>query len=332
MLEEELVIKIIGKLSLEYPNLDQLKVRNILYECINDYEITTRETSLVASDIPDRINMYLAVKKLDGLSEKTLYNYKLHLKRFASIVIKPLSVITTNDIRLYLAMLSKSKNLKQTSMGGEISILKSFFSWLTDEEIIEKNPMKKIKNVKKEKRLRKSLTQEELELLRDSCKTVRQRALLEFLFSTGCRVSEISNTDIQDINWNKEELNVIGKGNKERTVFINAKAKLYLRKYLKEREHIDNPALFVASKKPYNRLGVRSIEKEINAIGKQAGFDKSIFPHLLRHTTATLALKSGMSLTSIQQLLGHDDPSTTQIYAETNNQDVKHEYNKYLNQ
>lgn len=332
MLEEELVIKIIGKLSLEYPTLDQHKVRGILYECINNYEITARETALVASDIPDRAAMYLAVKKLDGLSEQTLYNYKLHLERFASIVVKPLSMVTTNDIRVYIAMLSKSKNLKQTSMGTEISILKSFFGWLNDEEIIERNPMKKIKQPKKEKRLRKSLTQEELELLRDACKTKRQRAILEFLFSTGCRLAELVNVNIEDIQWDKSELNVIGKGNKERTVYLNAKAKLYLKKYLEERKNRSNSALFICSKSPFKRLGKRSVEREINKIAKNAGFEKSIFPHLIRHTTATLALKSGMSLTSIQHLLGHNDPSTTQIYAETNNGDVKHEYNKFLNQ
>lgn len=332
MLEEELIIKVIGKLSLEYPDINQHKVRELLYECINGYEITARETALVASDIPDRATMYLAVKRLDGLSEKTLYNYKLHLERFASIVVKPLSIITTNDIRVYLAMLSKSKDLKQTSMATEISILKSFFGWLHDEEIIEKNPMKKIKQPKKEKRLRKSLTQEELELLRDSCKTTRQRAILEFLFSTGCRLEEMVNTNIEDIKWDKSELNVIGKGNKERTVYLNAKAKLYLKKYLEERKNRSNPALFICSKHPFGRLGNRSVEREINKIAKAAGFDKSIFPHLIRHTTATLGLQAGMSLTSIQHLLGHEDPSTTQIYAETSNSDVKYEYNKFLNQ
>ncbi|RXI70526.1 site-specific tyrosine recombinase/integron integrase [Clostridium tetani] len=327
---EEVTIKLIGKISLRYPELNQLGIRNIIDEVLVNYDVQPIEKSLVVSDIEEKIQYYLASKKLDGLSEKTLYNYNLHLMRFANFIHKPINSITVIDLRLYFAMLNKEKNLKNTTMGSEISIMKSFFSWLEDEDLISKNPMRKIKNLKKEKRLRKSLTQEELELLRDSCKTVRQRALLEFLFSTGCRVSEIYNTNIEDIDWNKEELNVIGKGNKERTVFINAKAKLYLKKYLKERKHIITPALFVVNKKPYKRLGVRSIQREINKIGKQAGFDKSIFPHLLRHTTATLALKSGMSLTSIQQILGHDDPSTTQIYAETNKENVKQEYRKYL--
>ncbi|WP_065422719.1 site-specific tyrosine recombinase/integron integrase [Clostridium sporogenes] len=325
---EEVTIKLIGKLSLEHPELEQLKIRNIIDEVLINYTVSPIEKSLVVSDIEDKIRYFLASKEIDGLSKKTLYNYNLHLNKFAGFIHKPINSITIVDLRLYFAMLSK--NVKNSTLGNEISIMKSFFSFLENEDFIIKNPMKKIKNIKKEKRLRKSLTQEELELLRYSCKTIRQRALLEFLFSTGCRVSEIYNANITDIKWEKEELKVIGKGNKERIVYINAKAKLYLKKYLKEREKINNPSLFVASKKPYGRLGTRSLQREINKIGIQAGFDKSIFPHLIRHTTATLALKSGMSLTSIQQILGHEDPSTTQIYAETNNESVKEEYKKYL--
>jgi integrase/recombinase XerD len=327
MLEEELIIKIIGKLSLEYPSLDQHKVREILYECINNYEITARETALVASDIPDRANMYLAVKKLDGLSEKTLYNYKLHLERFASIVVKPLSMITTNDIRVYLAMLSKSKDLKQTSMSTEISILKSFFGWLSDEEIIEKNPMKKIKQPKVSKRLRNALTIEEIELLRDVCKTTRERALLETLYATACRLDEIVKLDKKNISFNTMSVKVIGKGDKERIVYLSSKSKIYLEKYFHER--IDsNEALFVTSRKPFKRLGGRSIQREINNLGKLARIEKSIHPHILRHSFATHALQSGMTLDTIQRILGHTDPSTTQIYSELNDSTVQQEYKK----
>lgn len=327
---EEVTIRLVGKLTLELPQLEQLRIRNLIDEVLVNYEVHPLERSLVASDIEERIQYFLATKRLDGASKATLYNYNLHLIRFASYFHKPINSITVVDIRLYLTMLSQK--LKKTSINTEISILKSFFGWLENEEMIIKNPMKKIKGTKKEKRLRKSLTQEELELLRDSCKTVRQRALLEFLFSTGCRLAELVNVNIEDIKWDKREFNVIGKGSKERTVYINAKAVLYIKKYLKEREHIDNPALFITSKYPYKRLGRRSVEREITKIAENAGFDKSVYPHLMRHTTATLALKSGMSLTSIQHLLGHENPSTTQIYAETNNEDVKHEYTKYLSQ
>ncbi len=327
---EEVTVKLVGKLTLKVPELDQLEIRNLIDEVLVNYELQPIEKHLVASDIEEKAQYFLATKKLEGASEKTLYNYGLTLRRLASIIHKPTASITVVDIRIFLAMISKDKT--KGTMNTKISTLKSFFGWLENEEMIIKNPMKKIKGTKKEKHLRKALTQEELESLRDACKTTRQRSILEFLFSTGCRLQELVDVNIEDIKFDKGELNVIGKGNKERTVYLNAKAKLYLKKYLKERENRDNPALFITSKYPFSRMGGRSIEREINKITQVAGFDKSVYPHLIRHTTATLALKGGMSITSIQQILGHENLATTEIYAETDNTEVKHEYNKYLNQ
>lgn len=327
---EEVTIKLVGKLTLELPQLEQLKIRNLIDEVLVNYEIHPVEKSLITTDIPEKIKYFLAVKKLEGAKKSTLYNYNLQLSRFAEFIRKPTSSITTIDIRIYLASLPE--NLKDTSISSKISILKSFFSWLEIEDMIIKNPMRKIKNIKKPKRLRHALSQDELELLRDSCKTLRQRAILEFLFSTGCRLSEVVNANIPDIDWHKDELKVIGKGDKERTVYLNSKAKLYVKKYLESRKEIQNEALFVTSKHPHKRLGNRSIQREINNIAAMAGLDKSVYPHLLRHTTATLALKAGMSLTAIQDILGHENPSTTQIYAKTDKESVKQEYKKFLNQ
>lgn len=327
---EEVTVKLTGKLTLALPNLEQLKIRNIIDEVLVNYEVHPIENHLIVSDIEEKIQYFLAVKKLDGMSKSTLYNYKLQLLKFAEYIHKPVASITVMDIRMYLATVSRA-NIRKTTLNNKISILKTFFRWLESEEMIIKNPMKKIKNIKVDKHLRKALTQDELELLRDSCKTTRQRAILEFLFSTGCRLSEMVNVNIEDIKWDKSELNVIGKGNKERTVYLSSKAKLYLKKYLKERESIVNPALFITSKYPHTRLGNRSVEREINKIGYQAGFTKSIYPHLVRHTTATLALSSGMSITSIQHLLGHEDINTTLIYSQIDNTSVKEEYKKYLN-
>jgi len=325
MLSEEVTIKILGKLSLGYPGLDQLKVRNILDEVLSNYDICTKEKSLVQSDLPERATMYLTVKKLDGLSKKTLYNYKLHLQRFHEYVLKPVNFITTTDIRIYLAQISKNK--KQSTLSTEVSILKSFFGWMHDEEIIEKNPMKKIKQPKVSKRLRSALTIEEVELLRDACKTTRQRALLETLYSTACRLDEIVKLNKDDISFNTMSARVVGKGDKERIVYLSSKSKIYLEKYFHER--IDsNEALFVTSRIPFKRLGGRSIQREINNLGKLARIEKSIHPHILRHSFATHALQSGMTLDTIQRILGHTDPSTTQIYSELNDSTVQQEYKK----
>lgn len=324
---EEIIIKIIGKTTLEYSDIDQLKLRDILYEVFYNYEAFTIEKSLVAGDIEDRLFMYLAVKKLDGLSLKTLYNYRLVLLKFGSYIRKPIATVTTNDIRMFLAI--TTKDLKSTTVGTILSTLKSFFGWLCNEEIIPKDPTKKLKTPKVPTRLRSSLTTEELERLRDACKTLRQRALLEFLFTTGTRISEAANAKRGDVNWQTLSLKVIGKGNKERVVYISDKSKLYIIKYLETRTD-DNPSLFISYKHPHSGIGIRAMEREIGIIADNAKFDKPIFPHLLRHTMATLGLKAGVSLTSLQRLLGHENPGTTEIYAEIGDETVAQEYRKHL--
>lgn len=324
---EEFVIKAIGKISLEYPQIEQLRLRDILYEVLYNYNVFPIETGLVASDIEEKMIIFLACKKLEGRSEKTLYNYKLILQKFASYIHKPISTITVMDLRMYLA--ATTKELKPSTINAITSCFKSFFGWLELEEYIPKNPTKKLQQYKLPIRLRKSLNIEELEKLRDACITVRERALLEFTYSTACRVSEIESTNIDDLHFGENSLRVIGKGDKEREVYFSPKAKLYVEKYLAQRKD-NSPALFVTSKYPHSRMGVRSIEREIAKIAKRAGFDKAVFPHLLRHTAATLALQSGASLTTVQKLLGHQDPATSEIYAEIDNETVKHEYRKHL--
>ncbi len=258
--KEEVVIKLVGKLSLEFPDIDQLKVRSIAEEVLYKYSILPEETALVSSDIEEKLQIYLASKKLDGLSKKTLKNYEYNLLIFASHLRKPIVAINTMDLRMFLAV--RCKSMKQSSVNGQISILKSFFGWLADEEYIPKNPAKKLKQTKEPKRLRHAMTEEEVELLRQASKTDREKALVEFLISTGCRLSEVVGVNKDDINWNEMSLNVIGKGDKERKVYFNIKTKIYLKKYLNRRKD-NNEALFVTSRTSYARLGGRSIQREI---------------------------------------------------------------------
>lgn len=164
-------------------------------------------------------------------------------------------------------------------------------------------------------------------MLRDACRTTRQRALLETLYSTACRLDEVVKLNINDINFNTMSAKVIGKGDKERVVYLSSKSKIYLEKYFEERKD-NNKAVFVVGKKPFNRLGRRSIEREIGEIGILAKLEKSIYPHILRHSFATHALQSGMSLDTIQKILGHSDPATTQIYSELNDSTVHEQYKK----
>ena len=326
--KDEFIIKTIGKITLEFPEIDQRKLRNILEESLHNFQVTSEEKSLVASDVEGKIALYLATKKLDGLSINTLKSYKLHLLRFSCYIHKPVSTINTMDIRIYLARVTQG--LKPSTLATEVSILKSFFGWLLDEEFIMRDPTKKIKQPKVEKRLRKSLSVEELEILKESCKTLRERALIEIFYATGCRLDEIEKLNRDDISWQDLSIHVIGKGNKERIVYISPKAKIHIKKYLMSRTD-DCEALFVTTRQPIRRLGRRSIEKEFNKIGKRCGFKKRIFPHLIRHTTATLLLNNGADIVTVQKILGHSSPATTEsIYAEATNEHIKEEYKKHL--
>jgi integrase/recombinase XerD len=329
MLSDEIVIKLVGKLTLMYPSIEQLDVRDMIETVLNDYEIGCKEKSLVKTDIPERIEYYIAVKRLEGRNEKTLSNYMQDLMMLTDYIVKPVNMITTNDLRMFLATIKNVRKLKDSTMETKINNLKGFFKWLKSEEIIIKDPTEKIQHPKVDKNLRKGLAIEELERLRDACDTKRRRAMLEFMFSTGLRVHEFHKVNKSDLNWNNNSLIIKGKGRKERVVFFSVKAKLYLERYLNERTDNED-ALFVTSKGKISRLGVRSIQKEIKIIAKLAGFTKSVFPHLLRHTMALLSLESGASPSSIQALLGHSSPATTQIYARVSDTTVREEYRKFM--
>lgn len=322
----EVIIRLVGKLTLEFPDIDQLKVRRIAEEVLYKYDVVPQETGLTtSSDTEDKLQIYLVVKKLDGLSIKTLTNYNREILKFARYLRKPLANVTTMDLRMYLAQ--RCKNLKPGSTNTQSYILKSFFSWLHQEEYIPKNPMLKIKATKEPDRLRHALTMDEVETLRQKCKNLREKTLLEFTYSTGCRLSEIEAVNKEDLNFHDKTLKVIGKGNKERIVCFNTKAKYLMKEYILSRTD-DNPALFVTSKSPNSRLGGRSIEREIKNIALRANLGKAIYPHLLRHSIATHLLAAGMSLHNVQALLGHSDPKTTEIYAETSVENVVYEYKR----
>ena len=322
---DTVIIKMVGKLTQEFPNIDQLKVRGIVEECLYKYDVVPQEVGLVVSDVEDKLQIYLVVKKLDGLSIRTLKNYNYNLIKFSDMLRKPLATVTTMDLRMFLA--NRCKNMKPSSTNEQIFILKSLFGWLFTEEYIPKNPTTKLKQTKVPLRLREALNTDEVEILRQKCKNIRERALLEFTYSSGCRLAEIVGINKGDIDWNNKTLKVIGKGNKERVVCFNTKAKYLLKEYILSRTDT-NCALFVTSKGEHTRLGGRSIEREIGIIAGRANLGKSIYPHLLRHSIATHLLAAGMALHNVQALLGHSDPKTTQIYAETSIENVVYEYKR----
>ena len=326
---DEAIIKIVSGLESLYGDGVKLqKTRSMLELIFSNYNVTEKSTALtVLEDMPEKIFLYIASKKIDGLSDITLKNYTRHLQRFSNTIRKNVADITANDIRVYLARYAQTGVIDST-LAAESDIIRGFFQWIEDEEYILKSPMRKIKPMKVSKRMREALSKEEFEILRQGAETLRQKALLETLYSTGCRLEEVENINKNDIDWQRLQLKVLGKGNKERIVYLNATAQVHLRKYLKSR--LDNyPALFVTERKPYGRIGKRAIQREIDSILNQSGLHKNVYPHLIRHSAATHWLNSGMDLTIIQKILGHDNPQTTMIYAQLASDEIEHAFRKF---
>ena len=291
---------------------------------LKDYSIT-KESDEQRSDLNRRIKYYLGAKRIDGLSDKTLGNYRCNLEMFAARVNKSAAKVTTDDIRGYISYLDETRHLKDTSLQTHINTLRAFFGWLHTEEKIKKNPMSKIKSLKLDKKgARQALTVEELERLRDACKTYREKALIEFLVSTGCRLSEVAQLRAADLNLADRSVQVTGKGDKDRVVYFSVRARLMVQEYIVQRKGGDG--LFVSNKSPYEPLKPRAIQRIVRSLSERAGLEGRVHPHLLRHTFATHALNGGMDVTVIQRLLGHEDIATTQIYAELNEEGVSSIY------
>ena len=323
--KRNILIKLAENININFEN--QQTVERILVELLQDYTVIKNETSLTISDIPEKITMYLQAKKLEGIAASTLQNYFYFLRKLSEHTHKQVRDITLNDLRMFLYV--ECEGIKPSTANTKVAYLQSFFKWMVDEEIIDKDPSRKLTQVRLPKRLRNSLTIEEIEKLRLACIDTRERALLELLFSTGCRLSEVVGINVEDLNYQELSIRVIGKGNKERIVYFNTKAKVHIENYIKERPGYSE-ALFVTSKKPYKRVGCRGIQLIINKIADRAGFDKSVFPHLFRHSMATLTLQNGASIITIQKLLGHSNVTTTEKYAQANMENVKFEYKQSM--
>ncbi len=309
-------------LSLE----DQQKVLDTLYKCTVNYEVY--EIKEDTESFMELVSLYIQTKKIEGLAEGTLKNRYYLLRELDDYLHKSYDKISISDLRIYI--LHKQETARATTINGIITQIKIFFSWLQDEGYIDKNPAIRLKKSKEPIRLVKSLDTINLEKLRISCDKDRDRALVEFAFATGMRVSEIKNTNISDLDIANNRIITIGKGDKEREVYFSDKTKFYLDRYLKTRTD-DNKALFVTLKKPYARLSTRTIEKIISDIKIKAGIDAKVTPHVLRHTMATKMIEGGADITTVQTILGHKNVTTTQIYAETSMDKVKYQYKQCLN-
>ncbi|WP_339216987.1 tyrosine-type recombinase/integrase [Ornithinibacillus sp. FSL M8-0202] len=270
---------------------------------------------------------YEADKRIEGFSAQTLNAYRLQAKLltdyFGNIDISKISTLQLKD---YLA--ESSNSLKPSSLSHRIRFLRSLFRWLHEEGFIELNPASKIKEPRVGKRIPKFLTEREIEDLRDACFSTMEKALFEFMFSTGCRIGEIVTLDRNSINWGSQSAIVRGKGDKEREVYFNIRCDIWLKKYLDTR-YDNDPAIFVTERSPH-RMSIAQMRYIIKRISKRAGINKTIHPHQLRHSYATHLLNNGAPLEVIQSLLGHEKSETTRIYAELSGRLRQELYRKYF--
>ena len=294
---------------------------------MTDYEITRKQMDLITTaGVPEVVKAYIASKAIANCSLKTLQQYRYKLTNFFETTRKSYMDVTANDIRTYLYAYKKDHNASDRYMENIRITLNSFFAWLTDNEYLQRNPCAKVDRIRYRETPREPLTSYQLEEMRFDCENIREKALVDFLFSTGCRVSECSQVDLSDIDWQNRSVVIRhGKGDKQRTVFFNAESELTLRKYLATRSDSD-PALFVRCRAPYCRLSPRGIENEIKKIGERSMV--RAFPHKLRHTFATHGLRSGVPLDVLQALMGHENPRTTLIYAKEDAANLKHEHRR----
>ena len=271
---------------------------------------------------------FLDVKALEGCSKATIENYKFNLNKFLLGVEKDPTEIATQDIRKYLADYKRERGVSNTTLDNMRRVFQSFFTWMHREGYIIKDPCAAVNKIRADKIIKNSYSDEEMELMREAAKNLREKAIIEVLYSTGMRIGELEKLNKDDIDFVNGKAIVFGKGAKEREVYFNVKAQLALKKYLENRNDT-NEALFVGLQSPYNRLKVSTYEKILRELGGRCGVH--CHPHRFRRTCATILLNKGMPIQEVSKVLGHAKLETTLIYCEINQQSVAANHKKYMN-
>lgn len=275
------------------------------------------------------MDMFISAKRIEGCSERTLSYYKATIEHMLSIIVTPLRQVNTDDLRAYLVEYQLRNNCSKTTVDNIRRNLSSFFSWLEAEDYIIKSPIRRIHKIRTGSKVKETLSEECIERLRDSCLHIRDLAMIDLLYSTGIRVGELVNLNIGDINFEERECIVYGKGNKQRKVYFDAKAKVHLKRYLEQRNDY-NDALFVTLDSPFERLKISGVEIRLRKLGRLALLDQRVHPHKFRRSMATRAIDKGMPIEQVQKLLGHQQIDTTMHYAMVNQSNVKITHRKFI--
>lgn len=313
------------------PHLDnaQLKqLQKVLEHALFDCEITRQDEKEATNNNPKLVDDFVAAKRIEGCSEKTLKYYRTTIDAMVTSIDKSIRHMQTEDLRTYLTDYQSKNQSSRVTIDNIRRILSSFFTWLEDEDYILKSPVRRIHKVKTAFNIKETYTDEELEKMRDNCTELRDLAIIDMLASTGMRIGEMVLLNKADINFNERECVVFGKGDKERIVYFDARAKIHLQNYIDSRMD-GNPALFVTLRSPHERIKIGGIETRLREMGKALDIEK-VHPHKFRRTLATMAIDKGMPIEQLQQLLGHKRIDTTLQYAMVKQSNVKQAHRKYI--
>lgn len=310
-------------------NVQMEKLQEVLEHALFHKQVSeTEEDGNAVLTNEQLLNNFLAAKRIEGCSEKSLTYYRATILTMIEKIDKNVREMETDDLRIYLTEYHQQKNISKVTVDNIRRILSSFFSWLEDEDYILKSPARRIHKVKAALTIKETYTDEALEKMRDNCGEPRDLALIDMLASTGIRVGELVLLNRADINFEERECVVFGKGSKERMVYFDARTKIHLLTYLRERTD-DNPALFVSLRSPHKRLKIGGVECRLRELGNKLDIEK-VHPHKFRRTLATMAIDKGMPIEQLQQLLGHKRIDTTLQYAMVKQSNVKLAHRKYI--
>ena len=320
---EEKIVAVLNEMS-EYLSIAQMKK---LQEVIIK---TFAENEAVKTDIANDefLKMFLAAKRIEGCSDRTISYYQTTVKHLLSKTENSVRKITTEEMREYLSNYQKRNDCSNVTIDNVRRNISSFFSWLEEEDYILKSPMRRIHKIKTKTVVKSTISDEGIELLRDNCKEKRDLAIIDLLYSTGIRVGELVNLNIEDIDLEGRECVVYGKGDKERRVYFDAKAKVHLKEYIETRRD-NNEALFVTLDAPHDRLKISGVEIRLRKLGRELNLER-IHPHKFRRSMATRAIDKGMPIEQVQKILGHSQIDTTMQYAMVNQNNVKSAHQKFM--
>lgn len=327
-MKQQIITDVVQQMLPHLDNAQLKQLQKVLEYTLFGCEITMQDEKETTNDNPKLVDDFVAAKRIEGCSEKTLKYYRTTIDVMVTSVDKSIRHIQTEDLRSYLTDYQNKNHSSRVTIDNIRRILSSFFSWLEDEDYILKSPVRRIHKVKTASNIKETYTDEELEKMRDNCTELRDLAIIDMLASTGMRIGEMVLLNKADINFNERESVVFGKGDKERIVYFDARAKIHLQNYIDSRTD-NNPALFVTLRSPYERIKIGGIETRLREMGKDLNIEK-VHPHKFRRTLATMAIDKGMPIEQLQQLLGHKRIDTTLQYAMVKQSNVKQAHRKYI--